>query len=1134
MFETAMRMRILFLLLTTLCVNNINIFAQFSDNFADGDFASNPAWTGTSELFSVNGTGQLQTIGTLAGQAYLSTNFPSQNLNGKEWNFFIRQTFAGSDNNQSRVYLTASGATLQFTANGSAGVQGYFLRFGEGGSADAIRLFRDDGAGNTVELAVCSPGAISASFSARVKVTRNNAGLWSIFADYTGGTAYSLETTATDATYSSTAHFGLVCTYTASNADNFFFDDFYFGNIIVDTAPPQLISAAATSQNTLDLQFNENVTTISAQNTLNYLLEGTINPTSAIVNGSQVTLQFASPFTPNVELTITANNIADAEGNILNNASQNFIYFVAATPFFRAVVFNEVLADPTPVVGLPDVEFIEIYNPTQEVFNLENWTFVNSTTAKTLPNYNLGAGQYAILTDANNTALFSNAIGIPSFTALTNSTDSLTLLDQTGQIIDILVYNDDWFITSEKLDGGWTLEQINPNFPCFSAANWAESISSQGGTPAAQNSVNNISPDVVLPVFSSIAQFGTNGIVLSFNETMQASSIDDFLIDVTPSLGTYSASWNASYTAITVLFEETIEIGIPYQMEISGPNDCSGNTILPFTIDFIIGFQPEAGDIIINEIMAAPLSTSTYTAEYLELYNKSNKLLDLSSILINSGFFTSQTIVGPGEYIAIGNINNAAAFANIPGIALMTSFPGLTNSGTTITLSHPETGVLDVVSYSDEWYRDNSKNDGGWSLERINPDDPCSGADNWRASLNPTGGTPGAVNSVFDNAPDVSAPQIVRVYSGNAFSITILFDEPLDPSVLNDFQWIVNGENQTSTAVSFAEGSGNTTMIIGINSAQLGTIYSFTLLNIRDCWGNAINTLSGIYAVGEAASPGDIVINEVLSNPFDGGSDFVEIYNNSQKIIALSNWSIANESEGIQGNPISLGELNIVLLPGEYLALTEDGTDLPGFYPFTKTDRVWKMTDLPSLNNGDGVVVLLFPDGTIADRFAYNEEMHFVLLDDLDGVSLERIDPSRSTDDPTNWNSAAQSQGFATPGYQNSQALAALLGEEDITIFPEIFSPDNDGYNDVVTFSFNNVQPGMVGNVYIFDSNGRQILHLMKNQLLAVNDAISWDGRTSDQLLAPIGIYIVYFEVFDEKGNTSKLKKTCVLAHQLD
>lgn len=1393
MFDFAMRMRISFLLNALLFALYGSVYAQFEDHFSDGNFTDNPEWTGTVSLFGVNTSGQLQTTGTVAGQAYLSTAFGEVSLDNKEWNFFIRQTFAGSDNNQSRVYLASSGDVLSYTGNGTSGNQGYFLKFGEGGSADAIRLFRDDGAGNPTELAACSAGAISASFTARVKITRNASGLWTLYADYTGESAFTQEASATDATYTTTSRFGVVCTYTASNADNFYFDDFYFGNIIVDTTPPELLGASAASSTSLTLQFSENLETASGQDPANYLLNGTISPTSASLSGAQVTLGFTNPFPPNTTQTIEVSNIADINGNILSGASAEFIFFVAATPYFRAVVFNEVLADPTPTVGLPDAEFVEIHNPTTESFNLENWSFVNSSTAKTLPGYTLAPGEYAILCDALNASFFSNAIGISSFTALTNAGDSLTLLDAAGQIIDILVYKDDWFETPEKLNGGWSLEQVNPLFPCFSAANWKESGNPDGGTPSAQNSVFNTAPDNTAPQVTAVTQQSENSLLIQFNETMLSESIDATSFSITPDPGAYTLLWNSDYSGIIVSFTSAFIVGTLYTIEISGPNDCSGNALAPVTLDFIIGFEPmpgdiiiteimadpdpsygaptveyielynrsenvldisavninngsfssavtiqpnsylivasssnaagltgfspvafqtgfpglsnsgatitlshpengiidavtydiswyndpekddggyaleminvsfpcssssnwtasiaaiggtpgiqnsvfsdvpdntppavvsiirsapsavtirfneamdpasvlaenittepsfgpylihwnpgnteltvtgsatldsgisyiihisdvadcsgnsddityefvigfepEPGEIIISEIMAAPLATSVYKAEYVEIFNRSGRILDLTQVSINSGVFTTQVILQPGEYIAVANVSNVSALSNVPGMAFMNGFPGLTNSGGTLTLLHPDAGALDMVAYSDAWYNDNEKDNGGWSLELINPNDPCSGPDNWSASGDPSGGTPGYRNSIFNDTPDTSAPQIVRVFSGNAFTATIQFNEPLDDDVLFNFQWIVNGETIIPSTISFVEGSAGTALNLSISGAQPGIIYTFTLLNIKDCWGNETHTLTGFYAVASPPEPGDMVINEVLSNPFEGGSDFVELYNNSQKVISLSNWNIAAENNGIVGTPQPIGELGVIMLPGDYIVLTEDGNDLPRFYPFTRKENIWKIADLPSYNNESGVVVVLFPDGSIADRFAYTAEHHFVLLDDRDGVSLERIDPSRNSDDPTNWSSAAESQGFATPGYQNSQALAALLGEEDISIYPEIFSPDNDGYNDVVTFTFQNVSPGMTGNVYIFDSNGRPVIHLMKNELLGVNNAISWDGRTSDQLLAPLGIYIVYFEVFDENGNTSKLKKTCVLAHALD
>jgi hypothetical protein len=43
-----------------------------------------------------------------------------------------------------------------------------------------------------------------------------------------------------------------------------------------------------------------------------------------------------------------------------------------------------------------------------------------------------------------------------------------------------------------------------------------------------------------------------------------------------------------------------------------------------------------------------------------------------------------------------------------------------------------------------------------------------------------------------------------------------------------------------------------------------------------------------------------------------------------------------------------------------------------------------------------GEVVLLFID-SIVDDFAYNDKMHFALITNTEGVSLERIDPEKPT-----------------------------------------------------------------------------------------------------------------------------------------
>ena len=98
---------------------------------------------------------------------------------------------------------------------------------------------------------------------------------------------------------------------------------------------------------------------------------------------------------------------------------------------------------------------------------------------------------------------------------------------------------------------------------------------------------------------------------------------------------------------------------------------------------------------------------------------------------------------------------------------------------------------------------------------------------------------------------------------------------------------------------------------------------------------------------------------------------------------------------------------------------------------------------------------------------------------------------------------------------------------------PEIFSPDNDGYNDVLNINYVFDAPGYIGNISIFDEKGRLVRSLIKNQLLAISGTVSWDGTTDNNEKARIGIFIVFFEAFDLKGNVKHYKKTCVVGGKI-
>ena len=183
------------------------------------------------------------------------------------------------------------------------------------------------------------------------------------------------------------------------------------------------------------------------------------------------------------------------------------------------------------------------------------------------------------------------------------------------------------------------------------------------------------------------------------------------------------------------------------------------------------------------------------------------------------------------------------------------------------------------------------------------------------------------------------------------------------------------------------------------------------------------------------------------------------------------------------------------------------------------------------MSDEEGNISIILNDSVLIDEFYYTNDMHFALLDEEDGVSLERINFDNPTQDPNNWHSASEQVGFATPGYENSQFKEnADMQNENISIEPKIFSPDNDGLDDYASIYYKFDEPGNVANVTVFDGKGRLVKKLSQNSLLGTEGIITWDGLNENKLKSQIGIYIIYFEVFNLNGNVEFYKKTVVLS----
>src|SRR5690606_15848133 len=371
------------------------------------------------------------------------------------------------------------------------------------------------------------------------------------------------------------------------------------------------------------------------------------------------------------------------------------------------------------------------------------------TTIRTLPEHLLEPGAFVILCHPENVPLFDpfgDVLGVASFVALTNSTDSLTLLNPEGEVIDVVVYSDSWYNDSEKAGGGWSLELINPETPCSGSQNWTASNDPNGGTPGEQNSAYDTTPDITPPGLTDFSIVDAQNILLFFSESIDPESVETATITIDPPVGINEASLITDQS-IQLLLDAPIDTAVAYTITIEGITDCPGNEIAgDNSIEILIGFTPGLYEVVINEIMADPSPVvGLPDIEYIELYNRTDKLFDLSGANISGASFQPNTFIEPEGYLVLVSPGTAGLFENFPSVVEMASMSStfLTNSGKELNFVNAAGELIDRVNYSLSWYNNAGKTDGGWSLERINPEEPCRAGDNWRASVAQAGGTPG-------------------------------------------------------------------------------------------------------------------------------------------------------------------------------------------------------------------------------------------------------------------------------------------------------------------------------------------------------------------------------------------------------
>ncbi len=648
-------------------------------------------------------------------------------------------------------------------------------------------------------------------------------------------------------------------------------------------------------------------------------------------------------------------------------------------------------------------------------------------------------------------------------------------------------------------------------------------------------------PDVLPATVDSAIVISQNQLAVYFNEALEPASAQipsNFLINNGIGFAQAAIPDSADHTLVHLSFQNYFSNGQTYLLTVTGVEDLSGNTTINTTSPFFV-FLPQANDVAINEIMADinPVPNSLPPYEYIELFNRTNFSVKLNGWTLSDATSTKvipSAVILPDSFLVLTSMAGDSAFLGI-NVVGVPSFQTLNDAGDDMILRDAGGNIISVVYYDLSWYHDPIKQNGGWSIEQIDPGNPCGGKTNWKASADNSGGTPGRINSVFANIPDVIPPQSSHVAMISSNTLQVFFNEPMDSvTLLNLFGFLIDHEIGSPVAADPVEPDYTSVMLSLPSTIAAGIIYTITINGARDCAGNLIASGNAAqFGVAEPASSNDLVINEVMFDPKENGAEWVEIYNRSSKIIDLKEVFLCSLDESGTLKEINqVAPKGFIFLPQRYLVLSTDGNNIKEQYTTTNPNGFADMNSIPALSNDSDWIVLVNTSQTIIDKLHYHSDWHLPLLNDTKGISLERISYDTPAQDENNWHSASESVGGATPAYKNSQYTEGESGSE-ITISSEVFSPDNDGYNDVLSISYSFDEPGMVGSVNIYDSRGRLEKTLVRNELLGSSGTFFWDGITDEKLKARIGIYIVFFEAFDTKGNVKKYKKPCVVGGKL-
>lgn len=480
----------------------------------------------------------------------------------------------------------------------------------------------------------------------------------------------------------------------------------------------------------------------------------------------------------------------------------------------------------------------------------------------------------------------------------------------------------------------------------------------------------------------------------------------------------------------------------------------------------------------------------------------------------------SDAFIGPGEFLCIAGIERAPS----PGYLLKGT---LGNGPDAVRLVSPS-GIIDLVGYgpcaSGDLYETVPAPDvsAGTSLAR-KPDGFDSGKND--ADFVSAPPTPGLRNFFRFDVGIRLVGENVLPCRGASFSLKLrIANRGLEP--ISGHVSILTEVRESGSVVSSGERERDLDLAVSAADSidlALAAPRSPRFEVMAHCSGAPDeNPLNDTTFISLGASPGGIVINEIMYRPATEMSEWIEIVNVSAAECDLGGWALSDAT----GSRRIVSSTNMILPAGGFLILAKDSALFAREYPACEAPVSGIEGGWPALNDTDkgdfaDVVALFEESGVLMERVSYRD-----LLGAERGRSIERVSTEFCGDRAGGiWHRSVARLG-ATPGRENSMLVERSVRSGGLSVSPNPFCPRRDG-EVAVTGKRAEGETGFL--MRIFDRDGYELRRVFGEIGGADVFSCRWDGRSNGGAQARTGLYICLVEYIGPGGRVCRKEKTCIV-----